>query len=151
LEKEFFQDITIHSPRVTFAADSINPTAPVQPQIELEARMATKRKDEFIDDAVDDLTKSSPKMNTETDEAVPSDATTTVPPSGKNHTHTFIFLHGREDFGSDLALISSTAKPRTAVHSRRFTHRFDGSSQPPNSDIQHNETSNLATVPLQKH
>jgi len=42
-------------------------------------------------------------MNTETDEAVPSDATTTVAPSGKNHTHTFIFLHGREDFGSDLA------------------------------------------------
>jgi len=65
--------------------------------------MATTRTDGFIDDAVDDPTKSSPKMNTETDEAVPSDATTTVAPSGKNHTHTFIFLHGREDFGSDLA------------------------------------------------
>jgi predicted esterase len=42
-------------------------------------------------------------MNSEANETVPSNATTTVAPSGNNHTHTVIFLHGREDFGSDLA------------------------------------------------
>lgn len=35
-------------------------------------------------------------------ESVPSTTTTFVEPLG-NHTHTVIFLHGREDFGSDLA------------------------------------------------
>lgn len=34
---------------------------------------------------------------------MPNDATTAVAPLGDKHTHTFIFLHGREDFGSDLA------------------------------------------------
>lgn len=33
----------------------------------------------------------------------PSDATTIVNHSGDTHTHTVIFLHGREDYGSDLA------------------------------------------------
>ncbi|KAF7879445.1 hypothetical protein EAF04_000641 [Stromatinia cepivora] len=33
----------------------------------------------------------------------PSTETTIVSPSGDNHTHTVIFIHGREDFGSDLA------------------------------------------------
>ena len=61
--------------------------------------MATTLKAPFIDAPA----KSSPTMNSETNEAVPSDATTIVAPSGKNHTHTVIFLHGREDFGSDLA------------------------------------------------
>ncbi|KAH6666116.1 Alpha/Beta hydrolase protein [Halenospora varia] len=42
-------------------------------------------------------------MDSETNEAIPNDATTIVAPSGKNHTHTVIFLHGRDDFGSDLA------------------------------------------------
>jgi lysophospholipase-2 len=65
--------------------------------------MATALKAPFIDTSVDVPTKSSPTMNSETNEAVPSDATTIVAPSGKNHTHTVIFLHGREDFGSDLA------------------------------------------------
>jgi len=42
--------------------------------------------------------------NASTDkENIPSDCTTIIPPSADNHTHTIIFLHGREDFGSDLA------------------------------------------------
>lgn len=36
-------------------------------------------------------------------EDVPSNTTTVLAPSGDKHTHTIIFLHGREDFGSDLA------------------------------------------------
>lgn len=39
----------------------------------------------------------------ETIEGITTDATTIVAPSGDSHTHTVIFLHGREDFGSDLA------------------------------------------------
>jgi predicted esterase len=92
-----------HSPRIKFIADSINPTASVQPQIKLKVRMATTLKAPFIDASVDAPAKSSPTMNSETNEAVPSNATTIVALSGKNHTHTVIFLHGREDFGSDLA------------------------------------------------
>ena len=67
--------------------------------------MATTIKALFIDASVDVDTpvKSSPTMNSETNEAVPSDATTIVNPSVENHTHTVIFLHGRDDFGSDLA------------------------------------------------
>lgn len=42
-------------------------------------------------------------MNPETNEDVPSDATTIIAPRAESHTHTVIFLHGREDFGSDLA------------------------------------------------
>ncbi len=37
------------------------------------------------------------------DEDTPSDVTTVITPLGSKHTHTVIFLHGREDFGSDLA------------------------------------------------
>ncbi|KUJ17111.1 alpha/beta-hydrolase [Mollisia scopiformis] len=33
----------------------------------------------------------------------PSDSTTIVSPTADAHTHTIIFLHGREDFSSDLA------------------------------------------------
>ncbi|KAL3426810.1 phospholipase carboxylesterase [Phlyctema vagabunda] len=38
-----------------------------------------------------------------TPEDVPSDSTTIIAPLSTNHTHTVIFLHGREDFGEDLA------------------------------------------------
>lgn len=37
------------------------------------------------------------------DEDNSSDTTTIVEHLGSKHTHTVIFLHGREDFGSDLA------------------------------------------------
>ncbi|TVY34261.1 Acyl-protein thioesterase [Lachnellula occidentalis] len=40
---------------------------------------------------------------TPTDDAIPSDATTIVAPLADKHTHTVIFLHGREDYGCDLA------------------------------------------------
>ncbi|KAF8850779.1 alpha/beta-hydrolase [Acephala macrosclerotiorum] len=33
----------------------------------------------------------------------PSKRTTIIPPTSSTHTHTIIFLHGREDYGSDLA------------------------------------------------
>ncbi|KAI9051338.1 hypothetical protein LZ554_004385 [Drepanopeziza brunnea f. sp. 'monogermtubi'] len=43
-------------------------------------------------------------MDSPRPEDVPSDVTTIVQPTGGGkHTHTVIFLHGREDFGSDLA------------------------------------------------
>lgn len=42
-------------------------------------------------------------MTCETDEGAPNDTTTIVAPTAPTHTHTIIFLHGREDFGSDLA------------------------------------------------
>lgn len=38
-----------------------------------------------------------------TDDDVPCDTTTIVAPLGDKHTHTVIFLHGREDYGEDLA------------------------------------------------
>lgn len=45
----------------------------------------------------------APKISSSTIELdTPSDTTTFVAPQDK-HTHTVIFLHGREDFGSDLA------------------------------------------------
>lgn len=37
------------------------------------------------------------------EEHVESVFTTFVPPTGDNHSHTFIFLHGREDFGEYMA------------------------------------------------
>jgi lysophospholipase II len=46
---------------------------------------------------------SDAPTNTSTNKAVPSDATTILAPSGHKHTHTAIFRHGREDFGSDLS------------------------------------------------
>jgi hypothetical protein len=88
-----------HSPRIKFIADSINPTASVQPQNKLKARMATTLKAPFINAPA----KSSPTINSKTNKAIPSDATTIVALSGKNHTYTVIFLHRREDFGLDLA------------------------------------------------
>lgn len=42
-------------------------------------------------------------MNKATEEVAPSDVITIVKPLADEHTHTIIFLHGREDFGSDLA------------------------------------------------
>jgi lysophospholipase II len=65
--------------------------------------MGTALKGQFMNASVNARGKSSPTMNSESNETVPSDATTIVAPSGNNHTHTVIFLHGREDFGSDLA------------------------------------------------
>lgn len=48
------------------------------------------------------MTYSSVSHNMDVDNP-PSDVTTVVHPLSGNHTHTVIFLHGREDFGSDLA------------------------------------------------
>ena len=45
----------------------------------------------------------APTATTSTNEAPPIETTTIVAPSGDKHTHTFIFLHGREDFGSYMA------------------------------------------------
>jgi lysophospholipase-2 len=41
--------------------------------------------------------------NALTDDALPSDSTTIVAPLGDQHSHTVIFLHGRDDFGEDLS------------------------------------------------
>lgn len=41
--------------------------------------------------------------NSNTIDAAPSNTTTVIAPTGETHTHTIISLHGREDFGSDLA------------------------------------------------
>lgn len=48
-------------------------------------------------------TNGSPTPSASTKEDVPSDVTTVVAPLGDEHTHTVIFLHGREDCGSWLA------------------------------------------------
>ncbi|RDW87388.1 hypothetical protein BP5796_03082 [Coleophoma crateriformis] len=45
---------------------------------------------------------SAINAHTHTDDDSPGDATTIISPLGL-HTHTVIFLHGREDFGEDLA------------------------------------------------
>ncbi|KAJ8065364.1 hypothetical protein OCU04_006052 [Sclerotinia nivalis] len=50
----------------------------------------------------DSLSDLASMISTFSDDA-PSTETTTVAPSGGKHTHTVIFLHGCEDFGSDLA------------------------------------------------
>jgi predicted esterase len=42
-------------------------------------------------------------MIASTEDDIPSDPTTIVAPLGNEHSHTVIFLHGREDFGEDLA------------------------------------------------
>ncbi|KAI9645985.1 hypothetical protein NHQ30_005423 [Ciborinia camelliae] len=44
-----------------------------------------------------------------------STETTIVAPSGDKHTHTVIFLHGRDDYGEDLARFPSIAKLRTVA------------------------------------
>ncbi|TVY58740.1 Acyl-protein thioesterase [Lachnellula suecica] len=48
------------------------------------------------------LLRSGPTTKNPSPDETPSDDTTIIAPSG-GHTHTVIFLHGREDFGSDLA------------------------------------------------
>ncbi len=65
--------------------------------------MVTTLKAPFINASVGPLTQSPPAINSKTDEDVPSSSTTVVAPTSKSHSHTIIFLHGREDFGSDLA------------------------------------------------
>lgn len=45
---------------------------------------------------------SYPEVDSSIVDDSPSDQTTIVPPLG-DHTHTVIFLHGREDYGEDLA------------------------------------------------
>jgi predicted esterase len=65
--------------------------------------MTTTFKDPDMDSSVESSVQNSPTTDTEIIEVAPSDATTIIAPSGNDHTHTVIFLHGREDFGSDLA------------------------------------------------
>jgi hypothetical protein len=50
-------------------------------------------------------TNDAPTMDTISDEDLPtpSDTTTIVAPQGDKHTHTVIFLHGREDCGTWFA------------------------------------------------
>ncbi|TVY54647.1 Acyl-protein thioesterase 1 [Lachnellula cervina] len=50
---------------------------------------------------IDDLLNTTPP--TPPDEAIPSCTPTIIAPSAPTHTHTVIFLHGREDYGCDLA------------------------------------------------
>ncbi|KAE8451647.1 hypothetical protein EG329_003104 [Mollisiaceae sp. DMI_Dod_QoI] len=45
----------------------------------------------------------TPAPDDHTDDDIPSGTTTVIDSSEDKHTHTVIFLHGREDFGSDLA------------------------------------------------
>jgi lysophospholipase-2 len=42
-------------------------------------------------------------LNFKDEEDAPSRGTTIIEPTGCSHTHTVIFLHGREDYGEDLA------------------------------------------------
>lgn len=45
----------------------------------------------------------APLLDTPTNDDVPRDVSTIIAPLSSHHTHTIIFLHGREDFGEDLA------------------------------------------------
>jgi lysophospholipase-2 len=58
--------------------------------------------------ATADATGDAIIMGTLSDEEPPpSKSTTIVNPLGAGHTHTFIFLHGREDFGEYMAELLS--------------------------------------------
>lgn len=65
--------------------------------------MSTPPRDLGIDASANPSAQSVPTSNSKEKEVEPSNHTTIVAPSGNDHTHTVIFLHGREDFGSDLA------------------------------------------------
>jgi lysophospholipase II len=55
--------------------------------------------------ATESNTNGASTMDTTSDEDLPtpSDTTTIVAPQGDKHTHTVIFLHGREDCGTWFA------------------------------------------------
>jgi len=71
-------------------------------QIYLTSDTPNNIRENILDTAMDASGEAS-QSNFQENEGAPSNTTTIVAPSGENHTHTVIFLHGREDFGSDLA------------------------------------------------
>lgn len=97
--------------------------------------MTTALEASLIDTSIDFPADISPTINSGTNEAVPSDATTIVDPSGKDHSYTVIFLHGRDDFGSDLAQYFFDSKASDGRSLAEIYPPADGSSQLPNSDL----------------
>ncbi|CZT51995.1 uncharacterized protein RSE6_13227 [Rhynchosporium secalis] len=64
------------------------------------------------DESEDDESEDGESEEEDDDDNAPSKETTIIPPAGPEHTHTFIFLHSREDYGSELSrsFFQSTSK-----------------------------------------
>ncbi|KAL2075477.1 hypothetical protein VTL71DRAFT_420 [Oculimacula yallundae] len=71
--------------------------------------------------------KDLPSEDNDNDDE-PSKETTTIPPRNAQHTHTFIFLHGRSDYGSDLSTSffhsTSSLHPSSTLETLFPTIRF---------------------------